>query len=236
MSTVHEPVKVLDIGFVHLVEWMGGDRGVVQAARVCYKSDGLSLPEKDKKLVEYLMEHKHGTPFEHSVLKFHVKAPLFVARQWFRHRMASYNEVSGRYTVLKDEFYEPEVWRRQDTKNKQGSAGVLDEAKQALAKAALKNVQAVSMAAYNTLLALGVSKEMARFVLPVNIYTEWYWTVNARSLMNFLDLRCDAHAQWETRQYADVIYRMFAEIMPWTAGAMAKGWKLENYDVLKVEG
>lgn len=229
----YTPVKILDKGFVHLVEWMGGDRGVVQAARVCYQSDGLCEPEKDKKLIEYLLQHKHGTPFEHSVLKFHVKAPLFVARQWFRHRMASYNEVSGRYTVLKDEFYEPEIWRGQDTKNKQGSAGVLPFDKQEIAKVALRSVQQAAMNAYHILLDIGVSKEMARFVLPVNIYTEWYWTVNARSLMNFLDLRCDAHAQWETRQYADTIYRMFVDVMPWTAAALAKGWNLENYEVLK---
>lgn len=223
--------QVLDHGFVGLVEHMGGDRGVVQAARVSYRSGGLTTPEKDRKLIGYLLAHDHGTPFEHAVLKFHIKAPIFVARQWFRHRMASYNEVSGRYTELKDEFYIPEAWRVQDTVNKQGSvAGIGLSHKQW--RAVLSDSCHRAMETYQQMLADGISKEMARMVLPVNLYTEFYWTVNARSLMNFIKLRSEAHAQWEIRQYSNALWPMFARVMPWTAEAFLGTIPLTRYQAL----
>lgn len=224
--------KVLDKGFVGFVEGMGFDRGVVQAARVSYKSQGLSTPEKDKKLIGYLLTHKHGTPFEHAVLKFHIKAPLFVARQWFRHRMASYNEESGRYTVMKDEFYLPEKWRGQATDNKQGSAGVVagigDETGMIMSRSPAAHARAC-MDYYQELLDKGVAREMARMVLPVNVYTSWYWTVNARALMNFLELRSEAHAQFEIRQYSNAIWKIFAERMPWSAEAFLGTINIQKY-------
>ena len=209
-----DSVVVLDKGLVRLVDFMGGDQGVVDAARVSYggKSKG---QDADRKLIAYLLKHKHETPFEHAVFKFHVKCPIFVMRQWIRHRMASYNEVSARYTEVKDEFYIPAKWRAQDIKNKQGSmaAPALDHA--ALTKKFEAQIEA-ALATYRELLAAGVARELARMVLPVNAYTEFYWTVNARSLMNFLSLRADIHAQWEIQQYAEILAQSFKAKMPWT--------------------
>jgi thymidylate synthase (FAD) len=220
-------IPVLDKGFVRLVEFMGGDQGVVDSARVSYggKSRG---EEADRKLIAYLLKHKHETPFEHSVFKFHVKTPIFVMRQWIRHRMASYNEISARYTEVKDEFYVPSKWRAQDVKNKQGTvaAPALDHA--ALTAKFEAQIKA-SMACYKDMLAAGVGREMARMILPVNAYTEFYWTINARSLMNFICLRADVHAQWEIQQYAEAIAVSFKEKMPWTYDAFLKSvWKGEN--------
>lgn len=228
-------LKVLDKGFVHLVEHMGGDRAVVQAARVCYKSDGLGDPDKDRKLIHYLLAHQHGTPFEHAVLKFHVKAPIFVARQWFRHRMSSYNETSGRYAEVKDEFYIPKRWRAQDTKNRQGSlpinwAGDVGESQQLLWGRRLEMCCAEAMAEYRSLLNEGIAKEMARMLLPVNLYTEFYWTVNARALMHFIGLRSEQHAQWEIRQYSNALWRLWAPVMPWTAAAFLQSIDLGRYN------
>lgn len=233
MSVSREPVKVLDKGFVRLVDFMGGDQGVVDAARVSYggKSKG---PEADRKLIAYLMKHKHESPFEHSVFKFHVKTPIFVMRQWIRHRIASYNEISARYTEVKDEFYVPAKWRAQDVKNKQGSVAApsLDHA--ALTAAFQGQIDA-SLACYKDMLSAGVAREMARMVLPVNLYTEFYWTINARSLMNFVSLRADSHAQWEIQQYGEAMAAAFREAMPWTWEAFLRyGWKGQN-DVLASE-
>jgi thymidylate synthase (FAD) len=227
MSEAEKTVKVLDKGFVRLVDFMGGDQGVVDAARVSYGGTSKG-PEADRKLIAYLMKHKHESPFEHSVFKFHVKTPIFVMRQWIRHRIASYNEISARYTEVKDEFYVPSRWRAQDLKNKQGSvsAAALDHA--ALTAGFQAQVDA-ALACYKSLLASGVAREMARMVLPVNMYTEFYWTINARSLMNFVTLRADAHAQWEIQQYGEAVARFFREAMPWTFEAYLRhSWRGEN--------
>jgi thymidylate synthase (FAD) len=227
MNDHREPVKVLDQGFIRLVDFMGGDQGVVDAARVSY--GGVSKgAEADKKLIAYLLTHDHGSPFEHSVFKFHVKAPIFVARQWFRHRMASYNEVSFRYTEVKDSFYMPSLWRGQDKKNKQGSTAATELDQKALHEMFKAHVDG-ALATYKKMIAMGVAREMARMVLPVNLYTEFYWTVNARSLMNFVSLRADVHAQWEIQQYGEALARAFRETMPWTFEAFLRyGWKGEN--------
>ncbi|MBI4371648.1 MAG: FAD-dependent thymidylate synthase [Elusimicrobia bacterium] len=222
-----ETIKVLDKGFVRLVETMGGDQGVVDAARVSYGGTSKGA-EADRKLIGYLLSHSHMTPFEHAVFKFHVAAPIFVARQWFRHRFAAYNEVSFRYTEVKDDFYMPAVWRAQDRKNKQGSvaAPALD---QAALHGLFKTQVEAAHAAYKAMLGQGVAREMARMVLPVNLYTEFYWTVNARSLMNFVALRADVHAQWEIQRYGEAMARVFKERMPWTYEAFLRhGWKGEN--------
>ena len=224
---MNDKTPILDKGFVRLVDFMGGDQGVVDAARVSYggKSKG---EEQDRKLIAYLLKHKHETPFEHSVFKFHVSCPIFVMRQWIRHRMASYNEISARYTEVKDDFYIPTHWRGQDVKNKQGSvaAPALDHA--ALTKVFEAQIRS-AMDAYKKLLAAGVAREMARMVLPVNGYTEFYFTINARSLMNFLSLRADVHAQWEIQQYAEAMAASFKAKMPWTYDAFLQFvWKGEN--------
>jgi len=212
--------KVLDKGFLRLVEFMGGDNAVVQAARVSY-GKGLKGEERDKKLIFYLMEHEHMTPFEHSVFKFHVKCPIFVARQWFRHRWGSYNEISGRYTQYPDEFYMPSKLRVQSKKDKQMSEfGDVKEEKILLEK--MKTIQEESFRIYRELLEKGVAREVARIICPLSTYTQFYWTVNARSLMNFLRLRLDIHAQYEIREYAKCILEVFKEKMPWTYEAFVK--------------
>jgi thymidylate synthase (FAD) len=228
--TMHtEQVPVLDKGFVRLVKSMASDQDVLDAARVSYKSESKG-PEADAKLVRYLIEHDHGTPFEHAVFKFHVKAPIFVARQWFRHRTSSYNETSFRYREAPEEFYVPDKWRVQDSKNKQGSvAGALDHEEMT---AMLASAAEGCMDYYRIMVNSGVAREMARMVLPVNLYTEWYWTVNARALMHFIRLRSEHHAQWEMRQYSNAIWPIFARAMPWTAAAFLGTLNLAKYAAL----
>lgn len=212
--------KVLDNGFVRLIEFMGGDQRAVESARVSFGS--VSKGEAaDRKLIEYLLEHGHFSPFEHSVFQFHVKCPIFVARQWMRHRIASYNEISARYTEVHDEFYFPGEFRAQDRSNRQGSlqSSSLDQARmKAIYDKAIKS----AYASYKELLDAGAAREMARMVLPVSQYTQFHWTINARSLLNFISLRADSHAQWEIRRYAEAIQETFREKMPWTWEAYSK--------------
>jgi thymidylate synthase (FAD) len=212
-------IDVLDLGFVRLVEFMGGDAAVVQAARVSY-GDILKDPERDKKLLFFLMANRHETPFEHSVFKFHVKCPIFVARQWFRHRISSYNEISGRYTKMKEEFCLPERLRTQKTRNYEYDE--IDAEKNEKLKSRIKLFYNSAYTLYQELLDEGVAREHARIVLPLSLYTQFYWTINARSLLNFLSLRLDEHAQYEIRQYAGAINEVFQEKMPWTHEAFIK--------------
>lgn len=208
--------KVLDKGFVRLVESMGNDLSIVQAARVSY-GQATKGEEQDRKLLSFLSEHQHGTPFEMVQFKFHVKCPIFVMRQWIRHRIGSFNEISGRYAELKDEYYHPLSWRKQDIKNKQGSSENIESSKSMFSDSLLIKTVDETYHCYRKLLSLGIAKEMARMVLPVNFYTEFYWCVNARSLMNFLKLRLDSHAQFEIQEYARAVYRFFKLVVPWTA-------------------
>ncbi|GAB5602723.1 FAD-dependent thymidylate synthase [Thermus sp. FJN-A] len=210
-------IPVLDKGFVRLVDVMGDDRAIVQAARVSY-GEGTKTVREDAALIDYLMRHRHTSPFEMVEFKFHVKAPIFVVRQWFRHRTASVNEVSGRYSVLKEEFYEPEAWRYQAKDNKQGSEGAFpDEEAQGL----LRGVEEEAYRAYQALLQKGIARELARVVLPLNLYTEFYWKQDLHNLFHFLALRLDRHAQWEIRQYAQAIAQMVQQWVPlaWRAFA-----------------
>lgn len=212
--------KVLDHGHVNLVDFMGGDHRVDQAAGASLnKFDRYRKIEDVERIINYMMKHRHGTPFEHSVFTFQVKAPIFVAREWMRHRIGSYNEVSLRYTEIEPEFYVPEYWRSQDPKNKQGSVPT-----GANPTATLNVVSANESAKqhYKLLLENGVARELARLVLPVNVYTEFMWTVNARSLMNFLSLRLDSGAQYEIRVYALTILTIFRDKMPITAEAFVE--------------
>ncbi|RPJ42765.1 MAG: FAD-dependent thymidylate synthase [Candidatus Latescibacterota bacterium] len=211
-------IQVLDKGFLRLTNFMGGDAVVVQSARVSF-GQGSKGEEQDRKLIRYLLAHGHETPFEQSVFQFHAKCPIFVARQWFRHRWSSFNEISGRYTVFaEDEYYVPDKKRVKEETNKQGSiaADIPDEGHRAFAEK-IRAESERAVAAYRALLAEGTAKELARIVLPLNMYTQFYWSVNARSLMNFLRLRCDVHAQREIRLYADAARTVFRERMPWTA-------------------
>ena len=211
--------QVLDRGFVRLVGTLGGDDAVVQSARVSFGT-GTKGEEKDRKLISYLIKHHHETPFEHAVFKFHVKCPMFVARQWFRHRWASYNEISGRYTTFDEgEMHLPTELRVPDAVNRQGSTGRLESEVEARLLAEMADHQKATWDLYRRLLGAGVAKEIAREVLPLSLYTQFYWTVNARSLMNFIRLRAEEHAQLEIRYYALAFMEVFRLTMPWTHDA-----------------
>lgn len=219
-------IKVLDKGFVRLIDFIGGDERAVLSARVSFDMT-LKGKEKDKKLIEYLLKHQHLTPFEHCIFQFHIKCPIFVARQWMRHRWGSYNEVSARYTEVKDEFYIPEKFRVQDTKNKQGSVETNELDNKYLIEKYKSTIEN-SYKVYKYLLKNGVAREMARMILPVSQYTQYYWTVNARSLLNFLTLRLDQHAQYEIREYAKAIVSIFEEKMPWTWECFNKIYNIQK--------
>ena len=207
---------VLDKGFVRLVDYLGGDERVVQSARVSY-GKGTKSYREDAGLIDYLLRNSHTSPFEQVVLTFHVKLPIFVARQWVRHRTARLNEVSGRYSVLKDDFYVPaaEDIAAQSTDNKQGrSSDSLDGETAAKVRAALTQGQVSAYAAYSSLVEEGIARELARINLPLSLYTEWYWQIDLHNLFNFLRLRLDAHAQKEIRLYAKVLFEIAAAVAP----------------------
>ncbi|MCX8034981.1 MAG: FAD-dependent thymidylate synthase [Candidatus Dojkabacteria bacterium] len=208
-------ISVLDKGFVRLVDYMGDDTSIVQAARVSY-GKGTKSKRKDADLIDYLMRNRHTSPFEMVEFKFHVKAPIFVVRQWFRHRTASVNEISGRYSILKDEFYIPQKFRKQSKTNKQGSEGYVDDdTNQKLIKIVDEMTREI-YARYKFLLSKGVSRELSRIILPLNTYTEFYWKQNLHNLLHFIKLRLDSHAQEEIREYALAIAQILRELVPVT--------------------
>lgn len=205
----------IEDGFVRLVDSMGNDMSVVRAARVSYGTESKG-EEADRKLIQYLMKHNHGTPFEHIVFTFHVRCPIFVARQWFRHRIGSFNEISGRYTELDTGFFVPKLLRENKTSNHQASieGDFTDEEIDSMMREWIYALEIVE-STYNTLLEKGVAREQARAILPVGTYTEFYWTVNLRSLFNFITLRTAEDAQAEMRQYADVVQFIAEEKAAW---------------------
>ena len=210
-------VRILDKGFVRLEDFSGGDNSVVRAARVSFGPRPVD-EEKDRRLVEFMLENEHGSPFEKNWFEFHVKAPIFIFRQWHRTRIGvSYNEKSARYSEMSDEFYFPTRWRAQEKGPKANRQGSVDAElyNDAMTGILQKSCEA-SMAAYRRLLEMGAAREMARMTLPVNLYSEMYATFNARSLMFFIALRSDAHAQAETRQYSHALALFLREKMPWT--------------------
>lgn len=207
---------VLDKGFVRLVDYFGGDQRIVQSARVSY-GEGTKTVSQDGALIDYLLRHQHTSPFEQVVMTFHVKMPIFVARQWVRHRMGRMNEVSGRYSVMKEEFYVPELDKvsPQSKDNKQGRATeAFDTAE---AQKVVDNLVAGQKAAYENyseLLEDGVARELARVNLPLSLYTEFYWEMDLHNLFHFLKLRLDSHAQYEIRVYAEVMLEMCKKVAP----------------------
>jgi len=208
--------KVLDHGFIRLVDYMGSDESIVQAARVSY-GKGTKKVSEDRGLIRYLMRHRHTTPFEMVEFKFHVKLPIFVARQWIRHRSASVNEYSGRYSVMKEEFYIPQPGdvRYQSTVNKQGRSAeeVPDDLKEKLLEY-LKASQKGSFDTYIEFVDEGLARELARINLPLSLYTEWYWKIDLHNLFHFLRLRLDPHAQMEIREYAKIMAEMVRAVCP----------------------
>lgn len=203
----HKPFDPLEDGIssVELIRVSGSDLDIVNAARVSYGKVSTQLSERDKKLIFFLMQHNHTSPFEHNQLSFRIKAPIFVAREWMRHRMNSFNEISYRFVKAKVEFYTPHHWRYQDALNKQSSTGSFSDKN--LTEIYKKSLEK-SYAAYEELLANGIAREQARGVLPVCIYTEFLYTVNLHSLMHFLKLRLDKGAQYEIRMYAQSLLKL----------------------------
>jgi thymidylate synthase (FAD) len=208
-------IKVLDKGFVRLVDYLGGDQRIVQSARVSYGS-GTKTTREDKDLINYLMRNAHTSPFEQVILTFHCKMPVFVARQWVRHRTARLNEISGRYSVMKDEFYIPEEnqIRIQSESNKQGRGDLLDKEKASEIINSMSKSQSETYKTYKEYLDMGAARELARINLPLSLYTEWYWQIDLHNLFHFIKLRLDNHAQYEIRVYAEVLAQCAKAVAP----------------------
>jgi thymidylate synthase (FAD) len=207
-------IKVLDKGFVKLIDHLGSDLSVVNAARVSYGKRKESFDEGDEKLIRYLAKHEHTSPFRHTAMTLHVKAPIFVFRQWMKHRIGSeFNEISGRYVEFPDdEFFVPELFRQQAKVNKQGSEGAVED--QAGATETYLASCKASVVQYKALLAMGVCKEQARCVLPLGLYSEVYWTVSLQAAAHFIRLRAESHAQWEIQQYAHAVAKVVEGVYP----------------------
>jgi thymidylate synthase (FAD) len=208
--------RCLDRGFVRLLDIMGDDAAIVQAARVSY-GEGTRSVSDDRRLIRYLMRHRHTSPFEMVEFKFHIKLPIFVARQWIRHRTASVNEYSGRYSIMREEFYlpEPEQIRPQSLLNKQGrSEEPLPEDLARSVRQRLQDTQQRLYAEYQELLQQNLARELARINLPLSLYTEWYWKIDLHNLFHFLRLRLDEHAQYEIRVYARAIAEIVKQVVP----------------------
>ena len=215
---LYSAIPVLDHGFVRVIDYMGDDAAICQAARVSY-GKGTKSVQNDEGLIRYLMRHWHSTPFEMCEVKLHVKLPVFVARQWIRHRTANVNEYSARYSILDREFYmpAPEHINAQSVVNNQGRGEVLSPEDTARVLEMLKADSARCYENYQAMIdedGIGLARELARMNLPANIYTQWYWKVDLHNLLHFLRLRADAHAQYEIRVYADAICSVVADWVP----------------------
>lgn len=224
-AILHQPIPVLDHGFVRVVDYMGNDDAVVQAARVSY-GRGTKRVSEDRGLINYLLRHWHTTPFEMAEIKLHVKLPIFVARQWIRHRMASVNEYSARYSVLDREFYipEPQHLAAQSASNRQGRGEILEGDEAAEVLDLLRRDAGRAYDDYAFMLnedgtdagRKGLARELARMNLSLNFYTQWYWKADLHNFMSFLRLRADPHAQYEIRAYADVMIDILKRWVPIT--------------------
>ncbi|HUC63912.1 MAG TPA: FAD-dependent thymidylate synthase [Stellaceae bacterium] len=229
---LYEAIPVLDHGFVRVIDYMGDDAAVVQAARVSY-GKGTKRVNEDRGLIHYLMRHRHTTPFEMCEIKYHVKLPIFVARQWIRHRTANVNEYSARYSILDKEFYipAPEHLAAQSTSNRQGRGEVLAGKEAERVLGLLRDDAERAYRGYVEMLnetdggdavdaeRQGLARELARMNLSLNFYTQWYWKTDLHNLLNFLSLRADAHAQYEIRAYAEAMIGTVERWVPMTAEA-----------------
>lgn len=204
--------KVLDYGEVELIDRMGDDYRILQSARVSTGSEAQKGDKEDRGLIRYLYKNQHLSPFEQVQFTFRVKCPIFVARQWFRHRAFSYNEYSGRYSKMIDDMYLPESFRIQGVKNHQGSGELVKEEANSILQQKFKEFYESSLDLYNDTLDSGIAKELARLVVPVSNYTEFYFTADLRNLFHFLELRLHSHAQLEIRVFAEAIMQMLKEI------------------------
>jgi thymidylate synthase (FAD) len=216
-----DAIRVLDHGFVRLDDSMADDLSVVNAARVSFGRRKEEMDDGDAALIRFLMRDRHGSPFEHNAFRFHIRTPIFVAREWFRHRIGSFNEFSMRYAKATDDFYVPEA---EDVRSQVGKPGAysfepVDDELAERTREELREVYEHAYETYTRLVEAGVARELARAVMPVGAYTEFFWTVNARALMNFVSLRAAETAQREIRRYADAVEQFFAKEMPVTHAA-----------------
>lgn len=236
---ISEPRNVLDHGFVRLVDYMGNDLSIVRAARVSYDADWRTGDSQagDEKLISYLMRNKHTSPFESVVFTFEIKCPIFIARQWHRHRTWSYNEVSARYTELPEEYYFPDptyIGIQSKTSKQARDLNISDDTKELTDNEAnselIKDTCHDAFNIYKGLLARGVPRELARTVLPLSTYTRYFGTVNLHNLLHFLSLRLHAHAQYEIRVYAEAILDIISHIVPVTIDTWRKlHWVAEHH-------
>ena len=231
-SVLYKPFKVLDSGFIRVIDYMGDDSAIVQSARVSY-GEGTKKVSNDKGLIRYLMKNWHTTPFEMCEIKFHIKLPIFIARQWIRHRTANVNEYSARYSILDKEFYLPasEHLAAQSQNNRQGRGDVLEGEQAKKVLDSLKSDAERTYGNYEQMLnerydgtvidenKIGLARELARMNLTLNTYTQWYWKTDLLNLMNFLRLRADDHAQYEIRAYAEAMLDTLKKWVPITYGA-----------------
>ncbi len=231
-EVLYEPVPVLDHGFIRVVDYMGDDAAIVQSARVSY-GRGTRRTSEDQGLINYLMRHRHTTPFEMCEIKYHVKLPIFVARQWIRHRTANVNEYSARYSILDNEFYipEPQHLGAQSRSNRQGRSDVLEGAEASRVFELLKGDSVQLYEHYAEMLneddagepldpdRTGLARELARMNLSLNFYTQWYWKIDLLNLLHFLSLRAEAHAQYEIRVYAEAMLETVKRWVPMTHAA-----------------
>ena len=234
-KVLYKPFKVLDHGFVRVIDYMGDDSSIVQAARVSY-GKGTKKLNQDKNLINYLLSHRHTTPFEMNEIKFHIKLPIVVARQWIRHRTANVNEYSARYSILDNEFYIPKAndVKPQSQLNNQGREGEIEKDLKKHYLSLIKENAKINFSSYKHLLNVdedgntldekrpGIARELARMVLPLSSYTQWYWKIDLHNLMHFLALRFDDHAQYEIRVYAKVMLDLVKKWVPLTYDAFIR--------------
>jgi len=231
-----DQIPVHNHGFIQLVDFMGSDLRILQAARVSTGTAVSKGEEKDRRLIHYLMKNHHTSPFEMVEFLWHVRAPMFVARQWVRHRICEWNEESGRYKELRTDFFLPDTFRLQGTHhNAQKSDAAFDDTTNTRLREQYNNVFMDNKKCYQSTLEQNGARELARIALPLATYTEWYWKVNGHALMNFLKLRCDRdHAQPEIADYADIMLDIFKQLMPITAEAF-QTYILDTYSVSKTD-
>ena len=240
---LYKKFKVLDQGFVRVIDYMGDDSSIVQAARVSY-GKGTKKINQDRNLINYLLSHRHSTPFEMNEIKLHIKLPIFIARQWIRHRTANVNEYSARYSILEREFYMPSL-QNLKTQSKTNNQGRGEKVQRNEAKEKLNLIKKNSEQAFDNYSFLlnedingnlidnekdGIARELARMTLPLNTYTQWYWKIDLHNLMHFLSLRFDTHAQYEIRVYADKILDIVKKWVPLTYDAFIK-YRMESFSL-----
>lgn len=237
-SILGHSFPVLNHGFVRVIDYMGDDSAIVQAARVSYGAGTKSVSD-DRGLIRYLMRHHHSTPFEMCEIKLHVKLPVFVARQWIRHRTANVNEYSARYSILDREFYVPDAANiaKQSPTNSQGRAEDTDDMRPEEIQEIMRKAANSAFDDYDLMIddeGYGVARELARINLPLSAYTQWYWKVDLHNLLHFLRLRCNPHAQYEIRVYADVIAKLLSQWVPLAMGAF-EDYKLKAVTLSSME-